>query len=57
MRYSEKKQHAHSYSRDNGLNLLGMKRDAGRERPEIAEGFTGQGRGTVISTRSTHGSV
>lgn len=52
-----KKQHAHSYSRDNVLNLLCMKRDAGRGRPEIAEGFTGQGRNTVICTRSTYGSV
>lgn len=58
MRYSEKKkQHAHSYSRDNGLNLLCMKRDAGRARREIAEGFTGQGRDTVICTRSTYGSA
>lgn len=57
MRYSAKKQRAHSYSRDNGLNLLCMKRDAERERPEIAEGFTGQGRDTVICTRSTYGSV
>lgn len=45
------------YSRDNGLNLLCSKRDAGREKPEIAEGFTGQGRDTVICTWSTYESV
>lgn len=51
MRYSKEKQCADSFFfffRDNGLNLLCMKRDSWRERPEIAEGFTGQGRGSVI---------
>lgn len=38
----KKKQHSPSYSRDNGFNLLCMKRDIGRENPERAECFTGQ---------------
>lgn len=48
MRYSKGKQHEHFFFWDNGLDLLCMKRDSWREKTEIAEGFTGQGRGTVI---------
>lgn len=53
----KKKQHSPSYSRDNGFNLLCMKRDIGRENPERAECFTGQGRDTVNCPRPIYGSL